>query len=137
MKNVKRFITAMTVVLFASVASAQLSPKGAGSDKDKHGCKGSAGYTFSVIKNDCVRIFEEKIQLKEVDTKKSYTSNAAVILSEDGKKAEIFLPSSEGSLVLDKLASKKAVVYKKGQYTLTKNKNAYVLKLANKVVFKS
>ncbi|MDN3693547.1 hypothetical protein QWZ06_15270 [Chryseobacterium tructae] len=137
MKNVKQFITAMAVVMFATGASAQLSPKGAGSDKDKHGCKGSAGYTFSVIKNDCVRIFEEKIQLKEVDTKKSYTSNAAVILSEDGKKAEIFLPSSDGSLVLDKIASKKAVVYKKGQYSLTKNKNAYTLKLANKVVFKS
>ncbi|SDI33046.1 hypothetical protein [Chryseobacterium jejuense] len=137
MKNVKQFITAMAVVMFASGVSAQLSPKGAGSDKDKHGCKGSAGYTFSVIKNDCVRVFEQKIQLKEVDNKKSYTSNAAIILSEDGKKAELFLPSSDGSLVLDKIASKKAVTYKKGQYTLTKNKNAYTLKLANKVVFKS
>lgn len=137
MKNVKQFITAMAVVMFASGVSAQLSPKGAGSDKDKHGCKGSAGYTFSILKNDCVRIFEEKIQLKEVDNKKSYTSNAAVILSEDAKKAEIFLPSSDGSLVLDKIASKKAVTYKKGQYTLTKNKNAYTLKLANKIIFKS
>ncbi|UHO40551.1 hypothetical protein H5J24_11640 [Chryseobacterium capnotolerans] len=137
MKNVKQFITAMAVVMFASGVSAQLTPKGAGSDKDKHGCKGSAGYTFSVIKNDCVRIFEEKIQLKEVDNKKTYTSNASVILSEDGKKAEIFLPSSDGSLVLDKIASKKVVAYKKGKYTLTKNKNAYTLKLANKIVFKS
>lgn len=137
MKNVKQFITAMAVVMFASGVSAQLTPKGAGSDKDKHGCKGSAGYTFSVIKNDCVRVFEEKIQLKEVDNKKTYTSNASVILSEDGKKAEIFLPSSDGSLVLDKIASKKVVAYKKGKYTLTKNKNAYTLKLANKIVFKS
>lgn len=137
MKNVKQFITAIAVVMFASGLSAQLSPKGAGSDKDKHGCKGSAGYTFSVLKNDCVRVFEEKIQLKEVDNKKTYTSNAAVILSEDGKKAEIFLPESEGSLVLNKTASKKTVTYKKGQYVLTKNKTAYTLKLANKVVFKS
>lgn len=137
MKNAKFLLTAMTVVMFSANASAQLTPKGAGSDKDKHGCKGSAGYTFSVIKNDCVRLFEEKIQLKEVDTKKSYKSNAAVILSEDGKKAELFLPSSDGSLVLDKVASKKAVAYKKGQYNLTKVKNGYVLKLANKVVFKS
>ncbi|SIS39627.1 hypothetical protein SAMN05421768_106289 [Chryseobacterium joostei] len=138
MKNAKLLITAITVVMFASSASAQLTPKGAGSDKDKHGCKGSAGYTFSVIKNDCVRLFDEKIQLKEVDTKKSYTSNAAIILSQDEKKAELFLPSSDGSLILDKVASKKAVIYKKGQYTLTKGKkNSYVLKLANKTVFKS
>lgn len=139
MKNTKFLITAMTVVMFASGVSAQITPKGAGSDKDKHGCKGSAGYTFSVIKNDCVRLFEQKIQLKEVDSRKSYTSNAAIILSEDGKKAELFLPSSDGSLILEKTASKKAVVYRKGQYTLTKvkNKNAYTLKLANKLVFKS
>ncbi|WP_229047842.1 hypothetical protein [Chryseobacterium arthrosphaerae] len=137
MKNVKIFITAMTVLMFASGVSAQLSPKGAGSDKDKHGCKGSAGYTFSVLKNDCVRLFEQKIQLKEVDNKKSYTSNAAIIMSEDGKQAELFLPESEGSLVLDRKVSKKAVIYTKGKYTLTKVKNTYTLKLANKLVFKS
>jgi hypothetical protein len=49
MKNVKNLITAMAVVVFASGVSAQLVPKG-GADKDKHGCKGSAGYTFSVLK---------------------------------------------------------------------------------------
>ncbi|REC45502.1 hypothetical protein DRF67_16120 [Chryseobacterium pennipullorum] len=127
----------MASVLFTSGAWAQLSPKGAGSDKDKHGCKGSAGYTFSVLKKDCVRLFEEKIQLKEVDSRKSYISNATIILSEDGKEAELFLPESEGSLVLERKASKKAVVYKKGQYTLTKIKNSYTLKLARKTVFKS
>lgn len=136
MKNVKFLITAVTVITFSSGVSAQLVPKG-GSDKDNHGCKGSAGYTFSVIKNDCVRLFEQKIQLKEVDNKKSYTSNAAIIMSEDGSKAELFLPSSDGSLVLEKVPSKKAVVYKKGKYTLTKVKNAYTLRLANKLVFKS
>ena len=137
MKNVKLLITAMAVVLFTSGVSAQLVPKGTGSDKDKHGCKLSAGYSFSVLKNDCVRLFEEKIQLKEVNPKKSYKSNATVILSEDGTKAELFMPSAEGSLILDKEPSKKAVVYKKGKYTLTKVKNSYTLKLANKNVFKS
>ena len=137
MKNAKFLITAIAVVMCASGVSAQLVPKGAGSDKDKHGCKGSAGYTFSVIKNDCVRLFDQKIQLKEVDNKKTYTSNATVILSEDGAKAELFMPSSDGSLVLDKVVSKKAVLYKKGKYTLAKVKNTYTLKLANKLVFKS
>nr|WP_315027683.1 hypothetical protein [uncultured Chryseobacterium sp.] len=137
MKNAKLLITAIAVVLFSSSAMAQLSPKGPGSDKDKHGCKGSAGYTFSVIKNDCVRLFEQPVQLKEVDSKKSYTSNASIIFSEDEKKAELFLPESNGSLILDKVASKKAIVYKKGKYTLTKVKKAYTLKLANKIVFKS
>ncbi len=61
-----------------------------GGDKDAHGCKASAGYTFSYIKNDCVRTFEQKVQLKEQNPKGSYTTNAAVIFSKDMKKAEVF-----------------------------------------------
>lgn len=137
MQNTKLLGTAIAMMMFSSTAFAQLAPKGLGSDKDKHGCKASAGYTFSVIKNDCVRLFEQSIQLKEVDSKKSYTSNATIILSDDGQKAELFLPASEGSLILDKGASKKNTVYKKGKYTLTKVKKIYTLKLANKTVFKS
>lgn len=137
MKNAKFLLTAMTVVMFSTSAFAQLTPKGAGSDKDEHGCKGSAGYSFSVLKNDCVRLFEEKIQLKDTDTKKSYKSNAVVIFSQDNNQAELFLPAAHGSLILDKQATKKTVIYKKGQYTLTQVKKSYVLKLANKIVFKS
>ncbi|PKF76202.1 hypothetical protein CW752_00295 [Chryseobacterium sp. PMSZPI] len=126
----------MTVTLFATgVAAQKITPKGA--DSDKHGCKGSAGFTFSVVKNDCVRLFDEKIQLKEVASKKSYTSGAAVILSTDESKAEVFLPSSTGSIVLSKSPSKNANIYKKGQYTLTRDKDAYTLKKSNKVIFKS
>ncbi|KFF74786.1 hypothetical protein HX13_12270 [Chryseobacterium sp. P1-3] len=126
----------MAVVLFTSGISAQKTVM-PGSDTDKHGCKGSAGYTFSVIKNDCVRLFEQKIQLKEVASRKSYTSGAAVILSTDEKKAELFLPSATGSIVLSKVSSRNAVVYKKGQYTLTRMKDTYTLKKSNKIIFKS
>ncbi|QIY92680.1 hypothetical protein FOB44_05905 [Chryseobacterium gallinarum] len=126
----------MAVVLFTSGISAQKTVM-PGSDMDKHGCKGSAGYTFSVIKNDCVRLFEQKIQLKEVASRKSYTSGAAVILSTDEKKAELFLPSATGSIVLSKVSSRNAVVYKKGQYTLTRMKDTYTLKKSKKIIFKS
>lgn len=136
MKNVKHAIAAMAVVLFTSGISAQKTVM-PGSDTDKHGCKGSAGYTFSVIKNDCVRLFEQKIQLKEVASRKSYTSGAAVILSTDEKKAELFLPSATGSIVLSKVSSRNAVVYKKGQYTLTRMKDTYTLKKSKKIIFKS
>ncbi|RTZ46810.1 hypothetical protein EJ377_23370 [Chryseobacterium arthrosphaerae] len=52
-----------------------------------------------------------------MDNKKSYTSNAAIIMSEDGKQAELFLPESEGSLVLDKKASKKRLSIQRKVYT--------------------
>jgi len=31
-----------------------------GGDRDAHGCIGSAGYTYSQIKKDCVRTFEQR-----------------------------------------------------------------------------
>ncbi len=77
-------------------------------------------YFFS-LKNDCVRLFEQKYSLKKWIIRKAIL-NATIIMSEDGKQAELFLPSSDGSLVLDKKASKKAVIYTKGKYTLTKVK---------------
>lgn len=63
-----------------------------GNDRDVHGCIGSAGYTYSQIKNECVRVFEQKIKLKEVDGDKSYSTMTAVIFSKNMKKAEIFIP---------------------------------------------
>ena len=35
-----------------------------GNDRDADGCIGSAGYTWSQIKKDCIRLFEEKVQLR-------------------------------------------------------------------------
>jgi len=34
-----------------------------GNDKDKHGCIGSAGYSWCEIKNKCLRIWEEKCEV--------------------------------------------------------------------------
>src|SRR5687767_2417267 len=39
-----------------------------GGDKDEHGCIGSAGYTWSVVKDSCIRLFERGIKLDPVDT---------------------------------------------------------------------
>jgi len=106
-----------------------------GSDIDKHNCKASAGYTFSKIKNNCVKLFEEKIQLKEINPQKSYTSNATIILSKDEKKAELFIPSLKESIILNKIPNKKNIIYKKGKYILAKEKGAFIIKESNKIIF--
>ncbi len=93
-----------------------------GGDKDVHGCKASAGYTYSQIKNDCVRVFEQKIKLKEVSSDKSYTTSTAVIFSKNMKKAEIFIPDgSANSIILDRQGKNK--VWKSGKHI----KDSYVL----------
>lgn len=138
MKNKKNLLAVVMTVALSMSAFAQKTPPALGSDRDKHGCIGSAGYTFSVLKNDCVKLFEEKIQLREADPQKSYVSNAVVILSKDGKKAELFLPDSKGSVILNKaLEYKDTTVYKnkKGPYHLSKDKNNYTLKKGKKIIF--
>lgn len=34
-----------------------------GSDKDEHGCVGSAGYVWSEVKKDCIRPFEAGLKI--------------------------------------------------------------------------
>ncbi|MFN5416258.1 MAG: hypothetical protein ACK5B9_04315 [Flavobacteriia bacterium] len=69
-----------------------------GNDADEHGCKNSAGYTWSILKNECVRIFEAGSSFISVD--KSQSLGAFVIISSDNKQTEIFLPTSKTSLIL-------------------------------------
>ena len=38
-----------------------------GGDRDKHGCIGSAGYQWSEVQQDCIRVFEKGIRMKAVD----------------------------------------------------------------------
>ncbi|WP_461146157.1 hypothetical protein [Spirosoma pulveris] len=105
-----------------------------GGDKDAHGCIRSAGYTFSVLKNDCIRVFEQTIQLKEVSPTGSFTSNATVIFSKDTKQAEVFIPGSATGVLLARSSKEGKFFWKKGNLTLLRLKG-YVLKRGNQVIF--
>jgi hypothetical protein len=68
-----------------------------GNDKDDFGCIPSAGYTWSLIKKECIRVFELELQLKTLDEK----SIIGAIFSEDKNKAEVF--TKDGSITLNTL----------------------------------
>ncbi|RQO35524.1 hypothetical protein DBR39_17670 [Chryseobacterium sp. KBW03] len=107
-----------------------------GGDRDAHGCIGSAGYTYSQIKKDCVRTFEQKIKLTEVDPKGSSTSIAAVIFSKDMKKAEVFVKDTEARSIILTRAGGKAKAWKKDGYVLVPfKKSGYQLKKDNVVIY--
>lgn len=112
----KTFLFALLFAGTSALFAQQTQPK-AGADKDAHDCIASAGYTYSQLKKECIRTFEQKIQLKEIATKGSYT--AAVIFNKDQSKAEIFLKEEKRSVILQ-LAAKG--IWKNGNYTLTQNK---------------
>ena len=112
----KTFLFALLFAGTSALFAQQTQPK-AGADKDAHDCIASAGYTYSQLKKECIRTFEQKIQLKEIATKGNFT--AAVLFNKDQSKAEIFLKEEKRSVILQ-LAAKG--IWKNGNYTLTQNK---------------
>lgn len=71
-----------------------------GNDADEHGCKASAGYTWSVLKNECVRIFESGSPFKADGINKDSTLAAYIIMNEKKDSAEIFLPAIKPFIAL-------------------------------------
>ena len=129
-----------TKTLFASLflagtsaLFAQQTPMKAGSDRDAHGCIASAGYSYSELKKECIRTFEQKIQLKEIASKGNY--NAAVVFNNDQSKAEIFLKEEKRSVILKRAAKG---IWKNGTYSLQLKHNiGFVLSKKKKVLYQS
>jgi hypothetical protein len=134
MKN--KIIAASMIMLFAPLLSMGQSKIGKkpmmGSDRDPHGCIPSAGYTWSAIKKDCIKTFEQDIRLEELNPKKDYTSQVAVILSDDKKKAEVFLPGKRGGTILNYNAKTKT--WGNGMVVLSHN-DRYEIKQGKTVTF--
>lgn len=108
-----------------------------GDDSDKHGCKASAGYTWSVLKNECIRLFESGIRLDPQDPSLDKTLSAFIVFksTDDDAKAEVFIPSQKESRIFKKQAPSgngdagtwkdgdMTIKYWKGMYMLENNKN--------------
>jgi hypothetical protein len=100
-----------------------------GGDSDSHGCKASAGYTWSVIKNKCIRIFEG-VKLSHAEDEKTYTTAAYVVF--EGNKAELFLDTQKESIILERKSEGDS--WTKGDYQLIPWKG-YVLKKSGKIIY--
>lgn len=77
-----------------------------GADRDEHGCIGSAGYTWSVVKDSCIRVFEEGTPFVKYDVATGVidsTTVAYVVPSEDKKRAEVFFGTTDKPVVMDAL----------------------------------
>jgi len=102
----------------------------AGADSDAHGCKASAGYTWSILKKECIRIFENSTKLSHAEDGKTYTTVAYVIFN--GDKAELFLDTQKESIILERKSEGASWV--KGDLQLIPWKG-YVLKKAGKIIY--
>ena len=107
-----------------------------GGDADEHGCIASAGYTWSVVKNECIRLFEAGIRLnaKAADLDKT-TSAFVVFKSEtDQSQAELFLPSEKKSILLAQDKKNGAGKWTSSSYVLSQWKGMYTLQDSQKKV---
>ena len=133
MTQITMKIKTLLITLFiagTSVIFAQQTQPKAGADRDSHGCIGSAGYTYSQLKKECIRTFEQKIQLKEMATKGNYT--ATILFNKGQSKAEIFLKEETNSVILNRTSKG---IWKNAAYTLTQDKG-FVLSKNKKAVYK-
>lgn len=69
-----------------------------GGHRDAHGCLSAAGYQWSEIKQECVRIFEIGTHLIPISTKEGEAIFAAYIYIEE-EKAELFIDTSSAILI--------------------------------------
>jgi len=101
-----------------------------GGDSDTHGCKASAGYTWSILKKECIRIFENSTKLSHAEDGKTYTTVAYVIF--DGDKAELFLDTQKESIILERKSEGDSWVKDDLQLIPWKG---YVLKKGEKILY--
>ncbi len=101
-----------------------------GGDSDSHGCKASAGYTWSTLKKECIRVFENSTRLNHAEDGKTYSTVSYVIF--DGNKAELFLDTQKESIILERKSEGDS--WKKDDLELIPWKG-YVLKKAGKIIY--
>ncbi len=106
---------------------------GSEAEKDKNGCVPSAGYHWSILRNNCIRPSEEGYRLNSIEKVEDDTDvkSAFVLFSEKGEDAEVYLPDTEGSMVLHKVAEN---VFKNHHWTLHADKG-FSLKYNGKIYY--
>ncbi len=109
-------------------------PTRVGGDQDEHGCKASAGYTWSEALHKCIRIWEEGVRLNPVDKSGSYTTIATVVLSADTKKAELFIVDEHGGLILTSKIGETSTYLGK-DFMLKKEQGIWKLYKVNKLIY--
>ncbi len=110
-----------------------------GNDADAHGCKGSAGYTWSVIKNECIRPWENTLQLLPINHEDSSAIiTASVIFSTDSSQAELFMANETENLVLIKTKENRYVTKTElSTFELIFENNIWTIIKSGKAIYKS
>jgi hypothetical protein len=102
-------------------------------DKDENGCLASAGYIWSKLNKECLKIFTG-IQLNPINNPQNEdeTLSAFILFNEDGNQVELFLPKATETYILTRNSEGEAWVLNEWQLI---PKNGYVLKQGEKSLY--
>ena len=70
-----------------------------GGDRDEHGCIGSAGYTWSEVRQDCIRLFEQGIRMEATNGSGRI---AFLVFSPDSMLVELFFSDRTPNEILER-----------------------------------
>lgn len=105
-------------------------------EKDTNGCVKEAGYKWSKIKNECIRIVDEGYRINPINDLSNLESSKSgyVLVSKDGLTAEIFLQELPQSIYLSKTENDQ--VFKDKTYALFVNEG-YSLYKSDSLIYKA
>ena len=113
-----------------AVKSDSVNLKTVGGDTDANGCKTAAGYTWSKLKEECVRVFEVGVMVPPVDKN---TMAAFVIFKKEANKAEIFLVTEPSSIILERDGTN----YLNGEWKLAESPHGkFILSKGGEILYK-
>ena len=109
-----------------------------GNDTDERGCKTSAGYRWSVMKDTCIRIFEAGVKMDAKDPSIDKTKAAFVVFSSDRVRAEIFLPTQTKAVIIRRTEGPgEPTQWASGPLTLSLKEGLYTLEDEGKLLYQS
>ena len=103
-----------------------------GGARDAKGCLTSAGYTFSVLKNDCIRVFEVATRFDPIQGDQQAVMSAFVIFDEPSNRAELFVVDEKKPVILVRKAEGEP--YVSGYWELIARKG-YVIRYKGKALY--
>lgn len=105
-----------------------------GNDRDEHGCIGSAGYTWSVVRDSCIRIFQVGIRLNPRDASLEQSLVTFVVFRTKaiGDTAEVFMPHNKMIMLKTKPETD---IWAYEDYKLTHSKGDFSLTKSDKILY--
>ncbi|MGL5317766.1 MAG: hypothetical protein ACRC9Q_03625 [Bacteroidales bacterium] len=106
-----------------------------GGAKDQNGCLTSAGYIWSKIRKDCIRLFESGIRLSPVPDTSNCKISGFLVFGNDSTSTELFLPALKESEIL--VRKNNSYTSADEIYSLKREYSTWILSQNDTIIYKS